>query len=133
MVQFSLYKVAKGARLIYLTVTEKVFPSTLSMVNGQEHGLYHVFHIDKSEVLAAVAYREIHMLLDTLGHEEVVFLPGTVYSRGTQYDIREILQCIEKLLCLQFAAAIGRVGTRHIVFGNVLIRLLLADSSVNTQ
>ena len=60
------------------------------MVEGEEYCLYHVLYIDECDVLALVSHGEIHMLLDALRHEEVVFLPWTIHARRTQDDVREL-------------------------------------------
>ena len=98
----------------------------LAIGEGQHHRLYHVGHIDEGEILRTVAHTEVCMSLDALGHEELVALARTVYSRGAQDDVWQLTcQTLEITLGLEFAATIGRVRTGSIFIGNVGIGIIL--------
>ena len=81
-------EVAESGALIHLSVAEKELPSVLAFFEGKEHGLYHIFHIDKCDVLPLIAYGKVTMPLDTLGHHEVILLSRTVDARRSKNNIR---------------------------------------------
>ena len=87
--QFATNEIAERGRLIHLAVAQEILAARLSFFTGKKHGLNHILHIDKGDVLLLVAHSEVAVLLDALGHQEIVTLTRAIDSRRTQNNIRE--------------------------------------------
>src|SRR3712207_535454 len=126
--------IAEVATLVDIAIAQEILASVHAMVEGQENGLHHIFHINESDVLPTEAHREIHMALHALRHQEIVGLTRAIDARGAQHYVGEIAaEGVEIVLCLELAAAIGGVGTGQIVLIYLLIRLPLLDSAKHTE
>ncbi len=133
--QLFVYEVAEGRRLIHLPIAEEVLASRLSFLQGQEDGLHHVGDIDEGDVLTLEAYGEVRVLLDALGHHEVVALAGTIDAGGAQDDVGEggRGEGVEPAFSLELAAAILGVGLRGVGLADLLVGLLFADGAEDAE
>ena len=131
--QFVAYQVAECARIVGLSVAQRIVCAYGATVEGEECCLHQVFHIDECEVLWLVAHGKIHMSLDAFGHHEIVFLPWPVHSGWTQDDVRKSLLPVEHLFTFQFALPVGRGWLWNVVIADVGIGALFLDGSENAQ
>ena len=74
-------QIAEGGALIYQSVAQEVLASVLALLESQEHGLHHILHIHKGDVLTLIAHGEITVALDALGHDEVILFARTIHTR----------------------------------------------------
>ena len=111
--------------------------------------MHHILHIDERDVLTAETDSEVAMRLDALGHEEIVFLTRTIDSSGAENDIGKtvlsmrtgsfrlivftLVEAFQKLLGQQFALPVGRIGPGRVALTNLLVRLLLTNSSEDAE
>ena len=126
-------QVAECARLVHLAVTQEVLASVLTVLDGEEHGLHHILHVDEGDVLRLVAHAEVGVLLDAVGHEEIVALARSVDPCGAENDEGQTLHRVEETLCRQFALAVGSVGLRRVILAYRLVGPFLAYRTVDAQ
>ena len=113
-----LQQITKGATIVDFSITEEVATTALSAMKGKETGIDQITNIDEGEGLWSVPHREIYVLLDAIGHEEIVSLTRAVDSCGTEGDIVQTFEGGKGALCIKFGAAIGGVGLGSIGIGD---------------
>ena len=133
--QLFVYEVAEGRRLIHLSVAEEVLAARLSFLQSQEDGLHHVGDIDEGDVLTLKADCEVRVLLDALGHHEVVALTRTIDTGGAQDDVGEggRAEGVEPAFSLELTATILGVGLRGVGLADFLIGLLLTNGAEDAE
>ena len=116
MSELRAYQVAEFRTVVYVSVADEKFASDDIFYHGRENGLYEVFHVNECDFLRTVTYAEVHVLFNTLRHDEIVFFTWPVYAGGTENDIRKIFQRLEITFGFQLAFPVCRVGAWRIIF-----------------
>ena len=134
--EFFLNQVAERRRLIDTAVAQEITPTRFAVLEGEENGLHHVFHIDKREVLLLVADREIHVSPNRLRHHKIILFARAIDTRRTQNHVWKSLFFaffLQKFLRQEFALTVGRVRMRLVGLDDFRVGLLLANWSENAQ
>ena len=117
----ALEEVGEGSAGVALSVGEEegaVEDVGLGALAGEEDGLYDVEDVDEGDFLWAVAYGEVDVLADALGHEEVVALAGAIDACGAQDYPGELVVGAQPLLCGELALTVGGVGPWRVGVGD---------------
>ena len=130
--QLAPHQVGERAAAVHPPVAQEVRPVHHVALDDAEHGLRHVLHIHKRQVLAAPPGGHVHMAGYALHHQEVVALARAIHPRGAQKHPRKASQPLQIPLGLQLAPAISRIGLRRVRLPDRL-EVLLMNGAKHTE